>query len=132
MVRKQFLRLIAAAAIGLFAAGQARAATEMPFSPEAFAAAQAAGKPILVDIWASWCPTCARQAPILKSLYADPANKDLVVFKVDFDAQKGAVAGFHARMQSTLIAFHGTTETARSVGDTVPASVAALVASCGN
>ena len=28
------------------------------FEAEAFAAAQAEGRPILVDITASWCPTC--------------------------------------------------------------------------
>ena len=34
---------------------------------------------------------------------------------------------FGARMQSTLIAYKGATETGRSVGDTNPASIAALL-----
>lgn len=130
MRRKQFILAALAALAGLIAAPQARAATELPFSAAAFAAAQQAGKPILVDVWASWCPTCARQAPILKTLAADPANAELTIFRLDFDAQREMVHVLGARMQSTLIAFHGMTETARSVGDTQADSIAALVASC--
>ena len=128
MRRKQFLLAIVAL-VGLAAAGSAaHAATEAAFEPAAFAAAQAAGKPILVDVWASWCPTCARQQPILKSLAADPTYADLIIFRVDFDKQKDAVRALGARTQSTLVVFHGTVEKGRSVGDTSANSVAALVA----
>lgn len=116
----------------LFAASAASVtpalATETkPFTPDAFAAAQKAGKPIFVEIDASWCPTCAKQRPILGELLADPKFKDLVYFVVDFDSQKDAVNSFGARMQSTLIAFKGAHETGRSVGDTDRASIAALL-----
>jgi len=97
------------------------------FTPEAFAAAQKSGKPILVVIHASWCPTCKAQRPILSELMAKPEFKDLVYFVVDFDSQKDAVKYFGARVQSTLIAFKGATETGRSVGDTDPSSIAALL-----
>ena len=132
MGRQQFLRLAAAAALAAFAAAPARAASELAFTPDAFAAAQAAGKPILVHVWASWCPTCAKQTPILKSLAADPANADLTIFKVDFDAQKDVVRSFGVQKQSTLIAFHGSAEKIRSTGDTHADSIAALVAACRN
>lgn len=113
---------------GTLHAGIARAATEVPFEPKAFAAAQDAGKPILVDIWASWCPTCAKQAPILSQLSADPAFKDLTIFKLDYDSQKEALRALGARSQSTLIAFHGKAERGRSAGDTNAGSIKALVA----
>ena len=51
------------------------------------------------------------------------------MFKVDFDTQKDDVRAFKATSQSTLIAFKGDAETARSVGDTNPASIATLVKS---
>lgn len=105
----------------------ARAATEQPFEQQAFAAAQKAGKPILVDIWASWCPICAKQAPILKELAADPAFKDMAFFKLDFDFDKEVVRAMGAKMQSTLVVFRGQTEVARSVGDTHPDSIKALL-----
>lgn len=103
-------------------------ATEIKtFDPAAFAVAQNAGKPIFVAIHASWCPTCKAQRPILSELMAEPKFKDLVYFVVDFDSQKDAVKYFGARMQSTLIAFKGATETGRSVGDTERSSITALL-----
>ena len=97
------------------------------FDPASFAAAQKAGKPIFVAIHASWCPTCKAQRPILSELMDEPQFKNLVYFVVDFDAQKDAVKYFGARMQSTLIAFKGSAETGRSVGDTDRTSIAALL-----
>jgi thioredoxin 1 len=97
------------------------------FDPVSFAAAQKAGEPIFVAVHASWCPTCKAQKPILSELMADPKFKNLVYFVVDFDSQKEVVAYFNVRMQSTLIAFKGASETGRSVGDTERASIAALL-----
>lgn len=120
----------ASAAIGLAALAPtlARAATEQDFTQPAFDAARKTGKPILVHVWASWCPTCKAQGPTLSQILADPASKDLVVFRVNFDTQKDVVKDFGVRMQSTLIAFTGATEKARSTGDTNPDSIKALVA----
>ena len=122
-------RLLIAAtllAAGLMGTG-ARAAQTLPFSKEAFAAAQAAGKPILVEVTAPWCPTCKAQKPILAALEQRPKFKALAVFDVDFDSQKEVVRGFKVNMQSTLIVFKGSTETGRSVGDTHEAAIAALL-----
>jgi thioredoxin 1 len=103
------------------------ASTAVPFSAEAFKAAQASGSPILVEIHADWCPTCKAQNPILEKLTAEPKFKDLKVFRVDFDAMKPVVKEFGAQMQSTLIVFKGSAEQGRSVGDTREASIAALL-----
>jgi thioredoxin 1 len=108
-------------------AAPAFAAETKTFDPESFAAAEQAGKPILVAIHASWCPTCKAQKPIISELMAEPKFKNLVYFVVDFDSQKEAVKYFGARMQSTLITFKGATETGRSVGDTEASSIAALL-----
>ena len=107
--------------------GGAAAAETKPFTAEAFDAAGAAGRPILVDVSAPWCPTCKAQHPILSNLEAEPKFKDLVVFDVDFDSQKDVLRRFGVRMQSTLIAFKGRKETARSTGDTAPGSIAKLL-----
>jgi thioredoxin 1 len=126
--RRVFNGAIVAAA--LVAAGQlasAWASTAVPFSADAFKAAQASGSPILVEIHADWCPTCKAQSPILDKLTADPKFKDMKVFRVDFDAMKPVVKQFGARMQSTLIVFKGSAEQGRSVGDTREASIAALL-----
>ena len=106
----------------------ASAAESSAFTPEAFLGAQQAGKPILVDITAPWCPTCKAQAPIIKDLTSREAYKDVVVFHVDFDNQKDVVRGFNARSQSTLISFRGQQEVARSVGVTDPAAIEEMLA----
>jgi thioredoxin 1 len=111
----------------LLAPGAAFAGNEQRFTAQAFRAAQDAGKPILIEIHASWCPTCKAQIPILSELTAQPKFKDMVVLRVDFDSQKDEVRNFGARVQSTLIVFKGATEVGRSVGDTNRNTIAALL-----
>jgi thioredoxin len=127
MLRLRSLILAVAACIALLGALPASAAEWKPFDAGAFAEAQKAGKPILVDIFAVWCPTCRAQNPILTQLTREPKYKDMVVFKVDFDTQKADVRALKATSQSTLIAYAGETEKGRTVGDTNPASIAALL-----
>jgi len=103
------------------------ASTAVPFSAEAFKAAQAAGSPILVEIHADWCPTCKAQKPILDKLTSAAKFKELKIFRVDFDGMKPVVKEFGAQMQSTLIVFKGSTEQGRSVGDTREASIETLL-----
>ena len=105
----------------------ALAATEAPFTQQAFDASQHEGKPILVHITAPWCPYCAKQRPILSDLENAPAFKDLVVYDVDFDTQKDIVRTMGAQKQSTLIVFHGAAEKGRSTGDTDASSIRTLL-----
>jgi thioredoxin-like negative regulator of GroEL len=128
LTRRLFNGAIVAA--GLLTAGllsPASADTTVPFTEQAFKAAQASGSPILVEIHADWCPTCKAQKPILDKLTAEPKFKDLKIFRVDFDAMKPVVKQFGAQMQSTLIVFRGSAERGRSVGDTKQASISALL-----
>jgi thioredoxin 1 len=123
-------RLLAIAATTLFLSlASAHAAERRTFEATDFASAQAQGERILIDISATWCPTCKAQKPTIESLATAPENADLIIYDVDFDSMKDVVRGFGAQMQSTLIAYLGPKETARSVGDTDPTSIAALVAS---
>jgi thioredoxin 1 len=119
--------VFAAVALGGGVTAAAFAAETRTFDAKSFAAAQKAGKPILVAVHATWCPTCKAQRPILSELMGKPEFKDLIYFVVDFDSQKDAVKYFGARVQSTLIAFKGENETGRSVGDTGRSSIAALL-----
>ena len=129
MQRRLFLISALAGSLASWIPTAATAVERKTFDPASFQAAQQRGARILVDISATWCPTCKAQEPIVDSLAQRPDNRDLVIFSVDFDSQKPVVREFGARSQSTLIAFRGKTETARSVGDTDPVSIAALVQS---
>jgi thioredoxin 1 len=126
--RRSFIGAAGGCAL-LLAAGTAIAATPAPFTEAAFRSAKAAGKPILVEVSAPWCPTCKAQKPILSELTSRPEFAGLVVLDVDFDSQKDVVRALGARTQSTLIVFKSGEEVGRSVGDTDPASIEALLRS---
>lgn len=106
----------------------ASASDKKPFTAAAFEAAQAGGKPILIDVSAPWCPTCKAQAPILSKLMNEPRFKNVVAFNVDYDSQKDVLKRLNVQRQSTLIVFKGEQEAGRSVADTNPASIEALLA----
>ena len=120
--------------IGAFALGAtlalgplASAMSPETYSTQAFAAAQAAGKPILLHITAPWCPTCKAQKPILSKLEGTAKFKDLMTFDIDFDTSKALLRTLHVAQQSTLIVYKGKQEVGRSTGDTDPASIEALL-----
>ena len=125
--RRRFLGAFALTAIAAFGP-HAFAMSPEVFTQKAFDAAQAAGKPILVEVHAPWCSTCKAQQPILDELTARPAFKNMVTFKIDFDSQKDLLRKYNVRYQSTLIVFRGKTEAGRSTGDTNAASIEALLA----
>jgi thioredoxin 1 len=124
--RRHLLGALALAAT-VSSASIAFAMDKKPFDQKAFDAAQAAGKPILVEVTAPWCPVCKAQEPILSKLRNDAKFKELVSFNVDFDSQKDLLKKFNVQKQSTLIVFKGKQEAGRSTGDTNPGSIATLL-----
>ena len=98
-----------------------------PFDPQALAAAQATGKPVLVEVFADWCSTCAQQRSVLSQLLGQPAYKDYQVLTVDFDKQKEALKLLGVRDRSTLIVYKGKEEKGRSTWETDRESIAALL-----
>jgi thiol-disulfide isomerase/thioredoxin len=122
--------VLGALALGATLAFSPLAAAMSPqtYDAKAFAAAEAAGKPVLLHITAPWCPTCKAQAPILSKLEATPKFKNLVVLNIDFDTSKNLLRSLRVSQQSTLIVYKGKTEVGRSTGDTNAASIEALLA----
>jgi thiol-disulfide isomerase/thioredoxin len=120
--------ILAASALAAAVPSLPASAAAQRFTQAAFEAAQAAGKPILVEVTAPWCPTCRAQQPILQKLAAEPRFRDLVFLSVDFDSQKDVLRTLRVQSQSTLVVFKGKQEVGRSAGDTNAASITALVA----
>lgn len=100
-----------------FASG-ALALEKSAFSEEKLAQLQAADAVVIVDVFATWCPTCAKQQILFKK-YQDkyPKNK-LHVLIIDYDKDKDLVAKYNAPRQSTLVLFKGETQLWHSVAET--------------
>ena len=118
-------KIIAIAALAMSAV-VAAAAEPRPYSQQEFDRLAHDGKPVLVDVAATWCPTCKVQKPLVEGLATGPSYKDVAVLTVDFDADKPTLRKLKVGMQSTLIAFKGGKELGRSVGDTTSAGIEGL------
>lgn len=103
----------------------AQAFEKEPFSQERFDELQAAGEVVLVDVFATWCPTCAKQqAAIAAYADANPDNKFYVLI-VDFDDNKDMVRQFRAPRQSTLLLYKNNQQLWFSVAEIRPEVIAA-------
>jgi len=58
---------------------------------EPFDLAEFAGKPLLVNVWASWCGPCVTELPHLAALAAEHPALSIVGVSVDLDGQEDAV-----------------------------------------
>jgi thioredoxin 1 len=67
-----------------------------PFSPERFKALQAEGALVVLDVFAEWCPTCAKQQEVLAAYRQAHPDVKLHVLEIDFDNDKKAVSEFRA------------------------------------
>ncbi|NGM23840.1 thioredoxin family protein [Roseomonas stagni] len=105
----------------------AAAAQRQPFTEAALEAAQAADRPILIEVTAPWCPTCRAQKPHVDAVAADPRMAGAVLLSIDFDSQKDALRRFQVRSQSTLIAMKGREERGRATGITDGAAIRDLL-----
>src|SRR5581483_4158654 len=46
---------------------------------------QTLGKIVIIDFWASWCPPCIKEVPVLQKLYARYKNRGLVIVGISMD-----------------------------------------------
>lgn len=120
--------LIALAAVLLLQAPSVADDREL-FSEARFNELTSAGQPVLIDVYAPWCPTCRKQSKVLGELLKDPQLAAITVLKVDYDEQKEVVARFQAPRQSTLVMFRDTTESGRLVAETSDTAIRALLLS---
>src|SRR5208282_2334403 len=60
-----------------------------PLGPEAFAVARQTGKPLLVEVGASWCPFCKAMDDegYGKAEIAEFINQHFIAVRIDYDAQ---------------------------------------------
>ena len=99
-------------ALTLAAASGAQAFQFRESDSAAVKTAIAAGKPVVLHVYAPWCLQCRVQHGVLADLKEDPAYKSVIVFNVDYDGQKDAVSALNTP-RATLISYRGGKEVAR-------------------
>jgi cytochrome c biogenesis protein CcmG/thiol:disulfide interchange protein DsbE len=55
-----------------------------------------AGRPVIVNFWASWCAPCVREFPLLEEARAAHGSDDLAVIGIVYDDRAEAAAAFMA------------------------------------
>ncbi|MFJ5369495.1 TlpA disulfide reductase family protein [Bosea sp. CER48] len=56
------------------------------------------GKAVLLNFWASWCPPCRRELPILQRLQARAGREPFVVLPVSLDKSPATVKAYLQRL----------------------------------
>ena len=77
------------------------------------------GKPLLLNFWATWCPPCVEELPMLNAFYREHAAKGWQVLGLAID-QPSAVRKFLARLPLEFpvgLAGLGGTDLGRSLGN---------------
>lgn len=95
-----------------------------PFSDQAFTAAQAQGRTIVVETYARWCLPCRIQSPILERLLSQADFRDMVILRIGEQTPNAIWRRFQLHGYGNLIVFRGSTEFARGT----PTSEVAVIA----
>lgn len=64
------------------------------------------GKPVLLDVWATWCAPCVKSLPQLAQLHAETQGKGLVLLTIDQDEDAKTAADMLAKRGYNWPNFH--------------------------
>lgn len=112
---------------GAPAAASGEGATRDPFWSQAFdtpdgarlALASFSGKPLLVNFWATWCPPCIEELPLLDRFYQENKAKSWQVLGLAVDQPSAVRAWLQRKPLSFPVAMAGFsgTELSKSLGN---------------
>lgn len=88
------------------------------YEPRSFEEALASGGPIVVHVYAGWCPVCRAQRPVLEVLAREKAFEGVKFVVVDFDRDKEFLRTHRVANQSVILVFKNGQELARLIGIT--------------
>ncbi len=87
-----------------------------PYTQERFDALSATGAPVVVEVYASWCPTCIAQHAAFKELWARKTYDAIHFMRVDYDADSAFVNAQGIRGTGTLLLYRKGLEIRRANG----------------
>jgi thiol-disulfide isomerase/thioredoxin len=115
------------ASLALLAAALPALAAELPFNQQLFDQLRASGQPVAVHFYATWCNVCKKQREITSGLLKQPEFSKLTLLSADIDHEQALMQTLKVASRSTLIVYKGPQEVGRTVADTNPDSLAALL-----
>lgn len=71
--------------------------------------------PVLLDLWANWCPPCRLLAPVIEEVAGDVAGQ-AIVGKLDVDGNRQTAGRFRVQSIPTMIIFKDGREAERLIG----------------
>lgn len=89
------------------------------------------GEPMLVEVYASWCPTCLLQHRALETLHAEGRGPNIRAIRVDFERDTDFVQKYGFRHTGIMVLFSGGRETAREAGLVTPDKIEGFLAANG-
>jgi cytochrome c biogenesis protein CcmG, thiol:disulfide interchange protein DsbE len=78
--------------------------------------AEYAGKPVIVNFWASWCPPCQQETPLLAAWYRSEKGKVALVGLDENDTSSAALAFARAKGVTYPLGFDPQTTAASAYG----------------
>jgi thioredoxin 1 len=110
--------LLAGVALSFLVVSGAQAANKVPFEAAAFQAVRDSGKPVVLQVAATWCGPCQRMKHTVSELVERPEFKDVMIFEADYDANKEDLRQLNAYHVTTLVVYRDKKEVERTVGET--------------
>lgn len=93
-------------------------AAKQPFTEQLYKQYQENNESYLIDVYATWCPTCKKQQKLISQYFEENPDSKIKVLIVDFDKQKEWVTHFRAPRQSTLALYKGQEQLWFAVAET--------------
>lgn len=105
-------------ALPLAASAQQRVSwTDIPLlDGRVLTAKQLTESTVVVQMWASWCPFCARQNPIIEQLHRAPKDGKLIVLALTIDKTEQAARDYLTKHNYTFAAAMAPPQTAQWFG----------------
>ena len=98
------------------------------YDAQRFAARNASGEPMLVEIYASWCPTCKAQHEAFEHLVETGQQPPIRAIRVDYDRDTAFREKLGINYTGALLIFENGREIARQGGITSPNALTRFLA----